>query len=418
MVEPHAGEPGTAWVAVISTDAEFRGRLRRVLDDPSIPAELALAIDCPFSAISDVELQEIRRAAPEVVVVDLEGGVQSGLSFIQELVDAGDAGAVLAAGRDLSQEVLLKALQAGVTEMLAKPMERDRALEALQRVLRKAGRIVKQEEEVEPGRVLALFGAKGGVGTTALATNLAVEIRRLTGARTLLLDLDVEQGETALLLGVDPQLSLLDLLRNYQPEVQGLLAACIDHHGRSGIDLLAGPVQPSALQQEDLDLLSGDAMREVLAFLRMHYDFIVIDRPKSFHPAFNCVLEEADEVYLVTTPDLQALRNIARSLPLLRRMSSNGGEREIRLVVNRYPAQPTISLREVADTVGLEVFHSLGADFFPLNESIHERTPAVLREKSQFSRDVKTLAEKVTRPVEDAPRKGLLQGIMGVVRNR
>lgn len=414
---PSAHAPDPSWVAVISTDGDFRNRIHEVVSDPELPAELALAIDCPFNAMSDVELQELHKAKPGVAVVDLGEDPELGLDFVRAIMDTGTAPAVIAAGRGLSQEILLKAIQVGVMEVLDKPPSPEDIRGAFLRVLpRAAGRGPVVEEPGEPGRVLALLGAKGGVGTTALATNLAVEIRRITGKKTLLLDLDIEQGETALLLGMEPRFTLLDLLRNYQTVVSGLLAACIDHDESSGIDLLATPLRSGPVEAEDLKLLSGDRMREVLDFLRQHYDYVVVDRPKSFHPAFNCVLEEADECYLVTTPDLQALRNVTRSLPSLEQSTREGA---IRLVVNRYPQNPPISLEDIEEAVHLKIYHRLGADFFPLNESIHERTPAVLRDSSQFAVDVRQLAAKVTGTAGgDAEKKGFLGGFLDAVRKR
>jgi pilus assembly protein CpaE len=382
---------------------------------------LALAISCPFSAISDMEMDGLRQARPELVAIDLEGDPHEGIAFSRQLLESGIASAVVAAHPEPTQEILLDALQSGLTEVLTKPLDEERIRDALQRVLRRAGRLTMkvEEEERAPGRVLAFVGAKGGVGTTALATNVAVEIHRITGKRTLLLDLDMEQGETAILLGMNPQFSLLDLLRNYQPVVSGLLASCIDTDEDSGIDLLAAPLQSGVVQSEDLELLSGDSMREVLDFLRKHYDYIVVDRPKSFHPAFNCVLEEADETFLITTPDLQALRNITRSISLLRNVAGSSEKKPIHMVVNRYPPNHPVPLKEIEELVGLDVYHSLGADFFPINESMHEGTPAVLRESSQFSRDVQQLSARITGTGDDdGRRKGLLGGILKAVRDR
>ena len=417
-------ESRPSWVGLISADAAFRNQLQDALEASSAPFQLALAIDSPFSAIGDMEMQEMERSNLELLVVDLESDPAMGMDFIRSAMKSGVAPRVLAAGRDLSQDLLLQALQAGVMEVLPKPVQSAEVDAALQRILRKAGRTpasdaAEDEDEAVPGRTIAFFGAKGGVGTTSLATNLAVEIHRITGARTRLLDLDVEQGETGILLGLDPNFSLLELLRNYEPMVSGLLASCIDHDEASGIDLLAAPVKSGPVPADDFDLISGERMAEVLAFLREHYDYVVIDRPRTFHPAFDRILEMVDEVYFITTPDLQALRNITRSLPRLERMAGSSKERRLHLVLNRYPANHPISIREIEQTVGLEIYHTLGADFFPLNESIHERTPAVLREKSQYATDVKKLATKITGTAEEQDsEKGFLGGLMDAVRKR
>jgi pilus assembly protein CpaE len=407
----------SGWVAVVSSDPEVPATFWRILDDPELPLSLSLAIDSPLNAIDDADLKELRRSHPDVVVVDLSSDPAAGLRLVRSLVGSGDVGALLAIGSDFTQELLLEAIQAGVVEVLTKPLDPAHVRTALQRVHRRADRGTRGEGASSPGRVLALVGAKGGVGTTALATNLAVEIHRRTGGRTLLLDLDVEQGETALFLGMEPRFSLLDLLRHFQPTVSGLLAACIDHHEESGIDLLAAPAQAQLVQPDEFRLLSAENLRPVLEFLREHYDWIVIDRPRSFHPAFSAILEQADETYLVTTPDLQALRNITRSLPLLRQAGGKDKKGQIRMIVNRYPVNAPITLQEIEETVGMDVFHALGADFFPLNESIHEGQPLVLTESSQFASDIRALAELITGGApEPKARKGLLSGLLHAVR--
>lgn len=400
--------------AVLSTDADFQLACRRILEDPSVPVELGLVLDRPFTDIGDIDLEELRRADPGLVIVDLESDPHVGMLFIQFLVESRETSAVVAAGRELSQELLLQAIQAGVTEVLTKPLEPEPVREAFRRVLRKTGRLAKKEERrSEPGHAIALFGAKGGVGTTVLATNLAVAIHRLTRQRTLLLDLDVELGDTAFLLGIEPKFSLLDLLRNFHRVDSGLLASFVQHH-ESGIEVLAAPAQPA-----DFDTVNGDRLREALDLLREHYEWIVIDKPKGFHSAFHCVLEEATETYLVTTPDIAALRCITRSLPLLEKLRGSRQKTPIRLLANRCEPNQVVSLKDIERTVGLEVFHSLRNDFAPIIESINEGTPVVLRGSSKFAGDVRKLAAAMTEvSMGEAPRKSPLQGLVGALRPR
>jgi pilus assembly protein CpaE len=396
---------------VISTDGEFRAACRGILEDADIPVEFGTSIARPFTAIGDAELDELERAGPELVIVDLESDPQVGLRFIQFLVESRRVGAVVAAESELTQEVLLQCMRVGVTEVLSKPLEPDETRAALERVFRKAGRPAKEEGGVGAGRAITVFGAKGGVGVTALATNLAVAIHRLTRQRTLLLDLDVELGETAFLLGMEPKFSLLDLIRNFHRLDSGLLDSFIGHH-ESGIELLAAPGQPA-----DFDAVNGNRMRQVLGFLREHFEWVVIDKPKSFHTAFDCVLEDSDESYLVTTPDLQALRNITRSLPRLQKAKGSGDGPPLRLVVNRWQGEELVSLKEIERTVGLDVFHFLRNDFGAIREAINEGSPVVLQRSSSYGADVQKLAVIITgmAPTE-APRKGLFGGLLAPFR--
>lgn len=401
------GEPVKA--VLISSDEDFRSACREILLDPGIPVEAELEIARSFTEIGDAELDELRRAEPGLIVVDLESDPHVGLLFIQFLVESGQPGAMIAAGRELSQELLLQAIQAGVTEVLAKPLEPDKVREALRRVLRKTGRTVTRDERrAEPGHAIALFGAKGGVGATVLATNLAVAIHRLTRQRTLLLDLDVELGGTAFLLGLEPRFSLLDLLRNFHRLDTGLLESFIAHHG-SGIEVLAAPYQPV-----DFDALSGDRLREVLALVRQHYDWVVIDKPKTFHAAFHSVFEDADETYLVTTPDLPALRNVTRSLPVLQQQPAGRGGRTPRLVVNRYRPDQAVTLKEIEETVGLEVYATLRDDPRAIVESINEGSPVALKGSSSYAGDVRKLAGAVTGlALGEASKQRGVRGLVG-----
>jgi pilus assembly protein CpaE len=207
---------------------------------------------------------------------------------------------------------------------------------------------------------------------------------------------------------------LVDLIRNLHRVDQGLLASYIERH-ESGIDLLAAPFQPA-----DYETVSRDRVRQVVSFLKDQYDFIVMDTPKSFHPASIGVLEEADETLLITSATLPAIRNLSRSLPLVKQLATTRGRPPLRLVVNRYVAGELISLPEIADAVGLEIYQTVHNDFKSLLQSANEGKPVVLsRSGSPFAKDIRTLAGKITGvSVSDAPRrKGLFGGLVGSLKN-
>lgn len=397
---------------VISTDPDFRTEAEGILASPEGGVDVRLAITVPFTEIGDSEIRRIGKLDPGLIVVDLESDPHIGLRFIQYLVDTGVSNTVIGAGRDLSQDLLLQAMQAGITEILTKPINSAQVLAALHRIWKKTGRRVEETSKSGPGRALALFGTKGGVGTTSLAVNLAVEIQRMTRKRTLLLDLDVELGETALMLGMEPKFSLTDLIRNFHRVDSGLLASYIEHH-ECGIDLLAAPFQPG-----DYETVGQDRVRQVIRFLRDQYDFVVMDTPKSLHPASIGGLEEGDEVYLITTPTLPAVRNLVRSLPLVKQLVGEHRADSIRLVLNRFQPGDLISVREVEETVGLNVLHTIRNDFEAVMGGINEGHPAVLRGQSSYSRGVRELAGIITdTPVSKENKRGLFGGLLGAIKD-
>jgi pilus assembly protein CpaE len=222
--------------AVISPDPAFRESLTSILASRDIGVLLALEIDMPLTEVADPELEQLRHAAPGVVFLDLEENPHVGLKFAEFLVESSLATALIGAGASASPELLLSAMQAGVSEFLTKPVTPEAVVSAVERVWRKTGKKIEQTRRA-PGELFVVFGAKGGSGGTTLSTNLAIEIHRLSRKRVLLVDLDLELGETALLLGVEPEFSIVDLVRNFHRVDTGLLASYIERH-ESGVELL------------------------------------------------------------------------------------------------------------------------------------------------------------------------------------
>jgi pilus assembly protein CpaE len=232
-------------------------------------------------------------------------------------------------------------------------------------------------------------------------------LQRLSGKRTLLVDLDLELGEVALLLGAQPRFNFVDMVQNFHRMDSGLLASYIEQHP-SGVHLLSAPFHP-----EKAEVVSGEEIRRILHFLRQHYDYIVVDTSKSFSPATLAAIDQSDLVFLVANLDLPSLRNIQRGLPMLRRVLARG-EDQLRLLVNRYHDDGDISLDDVKRTLGLKVFWTLSNDYGAVVDSINTGKPIVLNGTSSYSRDIKALAAQIAglRP-EGSGRKGVVGRLFG-----
>lgn len=398
---------------VISTDADFRETLASTLDQDEGEMEVALEIDAPYPEIGDRQLEEIRQLDPSVIFLDLESEPEVGLRFAQFLMDEEMADALVGAGTEANPEVLLSAMQAGILEFLPKPVTPDSVVEALRRLERKMGK--RDSEEREPGRLISVFSAKGGSGATAVATNLAVELHRLSRKRTLLVDLDLELGETALLLDMDPRFSIVDLIRNFHRVDAGLLASYIERH-ESGVDLLSAPYEPV-----DFEAVSGEQLGQILDFLKARYDYLVADVPKTFNPVTLTAFRHTDDLILLTNPDLQSLRNITRSRALLQKVNPSERGDWMRLVVNRWERNQLIPLREIEETLGMQVYAKIENDYRAVMQSINEGEPVVLGREgdSEFARGIRQLGEKLTGISSDRQTEGgILQRLMRAFRRR
>lgn len=401
-----------ATCVVVSTSDEFLEALRKVPSIRSGEFRIAAEIQTPFPDITDSQLQVIRREDPDVVFLDLESNPQIGLRFARFLVDAGMGKVLVGSAPPDSPEFLMEAMRAGISEFVPKPLDVDDVEQALEQVWRKTGRKgAGSAGEGSSGEILVFFSAKGGTGCTTLCANTGVELHRVTRKRTLLLDLDLELGETALQMGVEPKFSVVDLVRNFHRVDSDLLASYIEHHD-SGVDILSAPYQPA-----DFEAVSGELVRKILGFLSRQYEYVVVDAPKHLGPATLEALKAAHHVLVVTTPDLPSLRNLTRCLPLLQEVGEPRGSEWLRVLVNRHESRGLISMDQIEETLGRPVFATIRNDYQTVMEAINTGTPAVTLGSSEFAEDIRALAGRIAGVEIDAgSNHGWLTGILDSLR--
>ena len=399
----HAQHERALRTALISTDRGFREMVKDVFLSQEGWTAPALEVTAPFEAFGEDQIRALRQLRPELIILDIADAPDLGIKFAQFLAESSPGIRFIAAGPLLQPEHMLTAMRAGVVDYLLKPVAGEAFRAALDRMRHMLGGEGKEGPKA-PGKVYAFYSPKGGSGTTTTATNFAVVLHQLTGKRTLLVDLDLELGEIALLLGVQPRFNFVDMVQNFHRMDAELLASYIERH-ESGVHLLSAPYQP-----EKAEVVTGDEIRRILQFLRKHYDYLVVDTSKSFSPATLASLEQADLAFIVTNVDLASLRNLQRGLPLLKRMLGHG-ESHIRLVVNRYHSDNDISLEDVQRTLGIPVYRTLSNDYEGVSRSISTGTPIVLNGNSKFSKDMKDLGAEVTGLHGKGGRGGRLRAL-------
>jgi pilus assembly protein CpaE len=371
-----------------------------LLTGPDRPLTLELELTAPLYQLGEQQIQALRALGPELIILDLEENQDLGLQLAQYLVELNPAQLFIATGPVLASEQLMQAMRAGVSDYLPKPV----ASEDLQAAaIRCANKLRKAdgEKQRQPGRILSFFSPKGGGGATTLATNLAILIHRTTKKQTLLVDLDLELGASALVLGVQPRFNFVDFAENFRRMDASLLGSYIEHHP-SGVHLLSAPLQP-----EKAEAITADQIRRSLTFLRQHYDYVIVDTPRSFAQSTIAIFEQADLVFIVSSADIPSLRAIQRGIPMLKRVLAKG-EEQVRLILNRYDPKDTISVQDVERSLSLKVFWKISNDYEAVMGSLNAGRPIVLNGGSPYTRDLNALARSLTG-VQEKKRSRLAQ---------
>lgn len=159
------------------------------------------------------------------------------------------------------------------------------------------------------GQIIGFVGAKGGVGTTTLATHLAMDhLMKNPAQKVCVVDLDLEKGDVSAVLEVRQTVSLADLAKVHQDlSVTTVLDAIVQHE--SGLNLLLTPADVRLTE-----FITPDSLRPIFALLRREFDLIVVDGGGSVTPSQASLVEMADEVVVVTTSDVLAVRAMRKRM--------------------------------------------------------------------------------------------------------
>jgi Flp pilus assembly CpaE family ATPase len=234
--------------------------------------------------------------------------------------------------------------------------------------------------------VFTIFSTKGGSGKTVIATNLAVCFAR-QGLRTLLVDLDLHSGDDALVLGLSPRWTVLDLVEHPDDIDAEKLAGFVTRHS-SGLDLLPAPTRPD---EEELVPIPG--FHSLLAVARRSYDAVVIDTPASFSPATLFAIDHTDTLVLVGASDVPAIKSLKIALETLELLEMNLPD--VRILMNRSGAKVGLEDRDVERTLGRGITYTLPSDR-ALPVSVNRGQPVVVdNPKSRVARSLQEIARSL-----------------------
>jgi pilus assembly protein CpaE len=298
------------------------------------------------------------------------------------LIASGEASSLLedALGADVSDVLMLPALTENIMFAIRKATHAPRRAAA-------AG----QRE----GRIITVFSPKGGTGKTVIATNLAASLARAAGRRTLLLDLDLQFGDAAIMLGIEPEKTIFDFVNAPGELDPDKLAGYTTKH-KSGLDILPAPLRP-----EDAELVTEAKLGRLIEVARACYDAIVVDTSPFFHGPMLATLDRTDELLLVCSLDVPTLKNVRLALGTLDMLSFPSAR--VRIVLNRANSKVGMKQREVEAALEQKVRYEVPSDrAVPL--SVNKGAPAVLSEPgSDFARAIEAMAKGIF-PKEEAKR--------------
>src|SRR5215208_6402356 len=296
-----------------------------------------------------------------------------------------------------SSGLLEQALDADVADVLLLPQ----LVENIVFAIRKATHTTKRHHDTgssgRHGRIVTVFSPKGGTGKTVTATNLAAACAKFEGRKTLLLDLDLQFGDAAIMLGIEPEKTIYDLVVAPGELDTEKLAGYTTHHA-CGLEVLPAPLRP-----EDAELVTEAKLGRLLEVARESFDVIVVDTSPFFHGPMLATLDRTDELLLLCSLDVPTLKNLRLALQTLDLLSFPPDR--IKVVLNRANSNVGMKRTEVEAALETKVRFEIPSDrAVPL--AVNRGNPAVLADAGcDFSRGVRDMAKGLLAPANSRPKK-------------
>ncbi len=342
-----------------------------------------------------------RTAVPDVVLVEIGRDVNPPLDFAARLSRLNPTACIIAcsAYQEPSSDLLMQAMRSGVREFLSQPIDPMVVREMLERLVKQRGMAHSEME-----KLLVVSGAKGGVGTTTVAVNLAVQLARGAGKRVVMFDLARPLGHAALLLDLETRFSFRVAVESLDRLDSHLFSGLLANH-KSGVQVLGG-----ASHADEWDGISPTSLARVINVAQTSFDFVVADIGCNWSSDWAPVLRLARQIILVTETNVPSLWSLERQVTLLRALGIDSGR--LRIVVNRWHRADDQALEAFEKRVKLSIFERLPNDFKQVSRAVNMGTELARGQNDQLVKKFRGMAEQATGVHrEGAEKRGSFLGL-------
>ena len=344
---------------------------------------------------------------PDIVLMDINMPGMDGIAASEAISTQAPSVQVVMMSVQGESDYLRRSMLAGAREFLIKPFSGDELVNSIHRVYQLAATrraALPPPPETAPtaappppagGKILAIFGSKGGAGSSTLAVNLAIALREETKARVALVDANFEFGDIGVFMNLPNSRTIAELTGDKTEIDEDLLDGTLASH-TSGVKVLLAPTRP-----ELAELVKLEHLKRIMEMLPKSFDYIVVDLWKSFHDSTVLFLDIADRIILVSTSDLPAIKNAKLFFELTEALGYPPDKTFF--VLNREDGRSGISVKDIAASIKHPVGIVLPKDENTSTLALNRGVPFVLAQrKAPLAQAYSTLARTLIQHLATA----------------
>ena len=341
-----------------------------------------------------------RTQSPDILLVGLDDRPEEALALAETFLARADTCRLIVYGGDAAVALLPGAMALGARRYLPYPFGATALHEAIDDVRVEMHRLAAAARDgtayraadapPRESKVVAVYSPKGGVGTTTLAVNLACALKTL-GRRVAIVDGNVSFGNVGILLNLRPSHGMLELMAGASPIAESNVDDALVPH-ESGIRAMLAPPAP-----EDGDHVTREHLCAIIAVLRAHHDYVIVDTWSSYDERALAILETSDQILVPTAPELQSIHNLIAFLRVAQLLDYP--EQKLVPVLMRADSVEPSYLKELEQLLDRSFTWRVVSDGRRVTQSVIEGKPFVLSDpNAPVSQNIYALAGMIDGP--------------------
>ena len=318
-----------------------------------------------------------------LVIVDISYYQEQALNFVSKITSEFVNCRVIALSDKPQVDLVVRAMRIGASDFLALPLIKGEFFDVLNKHYLDMSGVKPKKSKC---RVITVYSNKGGVGKTSIATNLALELSKVTKENVALIDLNFQLGDVTTFLDLKPSFNISYMLQNLDKINEDFFLSSLEKYKDTSLYVLADP--PYFKQAENV---SSKDITKLFDILRDTFSYVIVDTSGGFDSKAINALENSDLIFLVTIVNLPALRNCQRCMELFDKLGLQ--DDKIQILINRYMENDEISANDVEEVLGKNIYWKIPNNYFTMMSAINKGVPvSAINPDSNVALSYKNLA--------------------------
>lgn len=345
-------------------------------------------LEAMVRSIDGLQVQDTNdRQHVNLLIYEIGSTADDTFSHVESLLHAKEVDEVFLTSAHADQDLLMQAIRTGVKEFLIQPLNEDEVRQALERFKARQDKS-SSVLPLKVGHIINVIGAKGGVGTTTVAVNLAASLAEKKGITSVaLVDMNMLFGEVPLFLEIRPKHDLSEITKQVSRLDTTFLMNALAKSS-AGVYVL-----PSPRHFDHHDTLDPKVLDRVLELMSRMFDYVIIDGGHPLNPMFLKLLAASDTVLLTAVLTLPCLSNIDK---LLRSLVNLGYpvDKLVKVLINRYLKSSEISLEDAENGINKKIFWTIPNDYRTTITAINQgKALSQIAKNAAITKSFKELAD-------------------------